>query len=292
MDDMKIVIVGSASFVGKELEKHCAAKGFEVVGLDAAPAAGSGHHKVDIRAREVADAIPEGADAIIHLAAISRDQDCKKDTHLAFDVNVQGTLNVMRAAQARNAKQFVFASSEWIYGNSGPTLVNEETVIDLSKVNSEYALTKIVGERALAMAVSRGFCPSTVLRFGIIYGPRPAPGCPLEGLFNDVRTKDAIELGCSLQSGRRFVHASDLADGILATLGRKGFEIFNLTGDTLITFGEVIEKSSALLGRKPKVTVTRPDALNVRNPDNKKAREVLGWKPRIDLEAGLATLTA
>lgn len=287
---MKIVIVGSASFVGKELEQHCRARGIEVVGVDAAPAAGSGHHKMDIRAPGIAELVPEGADAIVHLAAISRDQDCKKDTHLAFDVNVQGTLNVMRAAQARNAKQFIFASSEWVYGNSGTQLVNEETPIDVTKTVSEYGLTKIVGERALAMAVSRGFCASTVLRFGIIYGPRPAPGCPLEGLYNDVRTKDAIELGCSLQSGRRFVHVSDLSDGILAAVGRQGFEIFNLTGNTMITFGDVIEKSAALLGRKPKVTVTKPDALNVRNPDNTKARKVLGWEPRIDLAAGLATL--
>lgn len=290
---MKVFITGSESFVGRELIKHCRQQGVDFAGVDSAAPSDRNCRQVDIRAPEIADAVPEAADAIIHLAAISTDKDCKRDPALAFDVNVGGTLNLMRAAQARKVKQFVFASSEWVYGNaSGDTLVNEESVIDVNQVVSEYALTKMAGERLLFLAQQRGLCPVTVLRFGIIYGPRPSPMSAVEGMFKEVGTLDTIEVNCSLKSGRRFVHVSDIADGILASLGRTGFEIFNLSGNTMITFGQVIEESARLLKRTPRVVEKNAHVLNIRNPDNRKARTMLKWEPKIGLAAGLASLQA
>lgn len=290
----QIVIAGSESFIGKELRRRAAGREFELTGLDVAPAAGSGRHvAVDIRSPDVDAAIPEGADALIHLAAVSRDQDCRRDLAAAFDVNVGGTINLIRAARARGVKQFIFASSEWVYGNAAPGDVQrEDTVINANTVASEYALSKLVGERLLAMAQSQGLGAVTVLRFGIVYGPRPKPMSAVEGLFHEVRTLDTVEIKGSLDSGRFFIHVTDIADGILAALGRTGYEIFNLCGDRLITFREVIRESCAILQRQPKVVETNPAALNIRNPDNRKARAQLNWAPRVDLPAGLKTLMA
>jgi nucleoside-diphosphate-sugar epimerase len=290
---MKVVITGSESFIGKELRKHCTDRGIEVTGIDALPGQNPGYHQIDIRSTDVSDVIPVEADALIHLAAISRDQDCRRDPAGAFDVNVGGTLNLVRAAQAKRVKQFIFASSEWVYGNvSGEEVQCEDSIIDAGRIASEYALTKIAGERLLFMAHQRGLCPVTVLRFGIVYGPRSTPMSPVEGFFNEVRTQDVIEVKCSLQSGRRFVHVADIAEGILSSLGHGGFEVFNLTGNKFITFQQVIEVSSKLLRRTPKVIESNAHNLNVRNPDNQKARRMLGWEPVFDLETGLESLLA
>jgi nucleoside-diphosphate-sugar epimerase len=288
---MKLFITGFESFIGKELRKRCKERGLEVSGCDVAASDEAGFHRLDIRAPGIPDVIPEQADALIHLAAISRDKDCREDTINAFDANVNGTLNLMRAAKARGVKQFVFASSEWVYGTIQPGAVQtEDDPIDITKMTSEYAMTKIIGERLLFVAHQRGFCPVTVLRFGIVYGPRPKPMSAVEGLFNEVCTLDAVEIKGSLSSGRRFIHVSDISDGILSALGRSGFEIFNLGGNRVITFGEIIQQSAALLKRHPKVIETDPKAINLRNPDNQKARKAFGWEPKIDLERGLATL--
>ena len=288
---MRIVIAGSESFIGKELKQHCRARNIEFIGLDLAPSKEAGHHQVDIRSPEVDQAIPQNADALIHLAAISRDQDCRKDPIRAFDVNVGGTLNLIRTAQARKVKQFVFASSEWVYGNvQNVGIQTEDSVIDAACITSEYALTKIVGERLLNMAYQRGFCAVTVLRFGIVYGPRTVPLSAVEGLFNEVRTQSSVEVKGSLSTVRRFVHVSDIAEGILSALGQGGYEIFNLSGNTLITLRDVIEQSAALLNRHPTVIETDPQNISIRNPDNQKARKVLGWEPKIDLARGLSSL--
>jgi len=171
-------------------------------------------------------------------------------------------------------------------------LQKEDDPIDITRMVSEYAITKIVGERLLGLAHQRGLCPVTALRFGIIYGPRAKPGNFLEGLFNEVRTLDTIEVKGSLASGRRFVHVSDIAEGILASLGQPGFQVINLTGDSVVTMRDIIQTSARLLGRNPRVIETDPAAINLRNPDNLKARELLHWSPRIGLEEGLGTLRA
>lgn len=288
---MKIVLIGSESFIGREVRRQAEAAGHEWCGVDLAPATAPGTRNADIRSPDIADAIPEGADAIIHLAAISRDQDCRKDPVGAFEVNVMAVVRLIQAARQRKARQFIFASSEWVYGNSEPGQVQrEDDPIDVTRTTSEYALTKIVGERMLHMAFQQGFCATTILRFGIVYGPRPQPGSAVEGLFQEVRTLDEIAMKGSLSSGRRFIHVSDISAGILKTVGRTGIETFNLSGDRLITFREIIAESAKLLNRSPRTSETDPKALNVRNPDNSKAKRELNWQPRIGLVEGLQSL--
>lgn len=271
--------------------RHCTDREIQFAGVDAEPTEHKNCQQADIRSPEIADVIPEGADAIVHLAAISRHGDCRDDPATAFNVNVGGTLNLIEAAKTRHVKQFIFASSEWVYdGVPGEEVCTEETVIDANGVTSEYALTKITGERLLFAAHERGLCPVTILRFGIIYGPRPKPMSAVEGLFNEVGTLDVVEMGCSLESGRRFIHVSDIADGILAAVGRSGFEVFNLSGNTLITYGRIIEESARILGKTPRVDVKKPEVLNIRNPDNSKVRRLLAWEPVVDLASGLKSL--
>lgn len=289
---MHVVLTGSESFIGTELKKQCKARGIRITGLDLLALQQTDYHQMDIRSPEIAHAIPEGADALIHLAAISRDQDCARDLRTAFDINLNGTINLIKAAQARGVKQFIFASSEWVYGNARPgELQTEDAVIDAARMTSEYALTKIVGERVLFTEHQRGWSSAvTVLRFGIVYGPRPKPMSAVEGLFHEVGTLDTVQIKGSLDSGRRFVHVSDIATGILSALGRTGYEIFNLSGNRVFTFREIIQESMRLLGRNPKVIETDPSSINMRNPDNQKARKQLGWEPKIQIAEGLDTL--
>lgn len=246
--------------------------------------------KADIRDPGIADLIPQGA-TVVHLAAISRDPDCRANPKDAFDVNVNGSLNVAAAAQQRGAPQLIFASSEWVYGDVRNDEVQlEDRPIDVTAMKSEYALSKIVAEQLLKLAAPASPATAvTVLRFGIVYGPRPSNWSAVENLFNSVRTKDEISVGAKA-TARRFIHVDDIVSGILASRGRTGFEIFNLSGDRPLTLGEVIETSARLLGRQIKVVETNPAQPSVRNPDNAKARAQLEWQPAIDLAAGLADL--
>ena len=112
-----IVITGSESFVGKELIKQCKENKIPVIGIDSINVKNTDYtyHQIDIRDPKISEIIPENIDAIIHLAALSRDADCKGKAYECFDVNVMGTLNLLNARKIKGIKQFIFASTEWVY---------------------------------------------------------------------------------------------------------------------------------------------------------------------------------
>jgi nucleoside-diphosphate-sugar epimerase len=265
----------------------CGARGIDAVGIDSNAPDTAVSKQADIRDPAMADLIPEGS-TVVHLAAVSRDPDCRADPKAAFDVNVNGTLNVATAARKRHAAQLIFASSEWVYGDVRNDEVQvEDQSIDVTAMKSEYALSKIVAEQLLRLT-SNGSAV-TVLRFGIVYGPRQANWSAVEALFNSVRTKDEVTVGAKA-TARRFIHVDDIASGILASRGRSGFEIFNLSGNRPVTLGEIVDTSATLLGRRVRVVESNPWHPSIRNPDNAKARSVLGWTPKVGIEEGLADL--
>ncbi len=290
---MKIVVTGSLGFIGSEVTSQLQEAGHTVIGIDlVSPATKLPYefHVADFRLPAIAYAIPEGADAIIHLAALSSDPMCKNKPYECFDVNVMGTLNLMRVATQKKVKQFIFASSEWVYEKFvGDEEKDENAVIDIAGHTSEYALSKLVSEANLRIQYKNGFCNATVLRFGIIYGPRKANWSAVESVMSQVKNQNEVTVG-SVKSGRRFVHLTDIARGIVKSIGLAGFEIINLSGDRLVTLGEVISESEKIFGKKVKIIEKAPTEISVRNPLNTKAKKLIGWTPEIDIVTGLKTL--
>lgn len=281
---MRLFITGSDGFIGSELISQCKDKGIEVVGTDIK----SGF---DIRSKDIAATIPEGVDAVVHLAGLSNDTACKNKGYECFEVNVLGTLNLMEAAAERKAKQFIFASTEWVYDNcTAEEQKTEESLINIANHTSEYSLSKLVSEANLRQKYQHGFCPITILRFGIVCGSTGEKKSAVESLFLNVKEKDEISVG-SLKSGRCFVHVSDLAAGIIKSVGLEGFNVINLAGDEVVTLRDIIEISKRVLNKNPKVTETAPESVSVRNISNVKAKKMLGWRPEISVEVWLQKLS-
>lgn len=286
---MRVFITGSESFVGREVLAQCAAAGIECTGVDAAPTSRPGFQQLDVRSRRIEEAVPWEVDAVVHLAAMSRDADCVDHLYDTFDVNVMGTLNLMRAARARRAQQFIFASSEWVYDScSAEVLKTEESVIDIAQHTSEYALSKLVGESVLRQQYLRGFCDTTILRFGIIYGPRPSNWSAVEAIFDTVRRREPVRVG-SGNTARSFIHVSDIARGIVKSVGLTGFNVVNLEGISLISLAEIAQTSAQVLGVSAEL-IENGDPANVRAVAGERALAMLDWSPTVDLEAGLRSL--
>ena len=166
---------------------------------------------------------------------------------------------------------------------------NEEAIIDITKISSEYALSKLVSEVNLRQQYTLGFCDVTILRFGIIYGHKNGKGSAVESIARKVKNCESITTK-SLKTGRRFVHVKDIARGIIQSLGLKNFEIINLSGNKVDTLKEIIEISERIFHTKIDVTETDSNKPDVRNPSNEKAIKSINWKPEIDLEEGIREL--
>ena len=289
---MLIVITGSESFVGREIIKQMKTKDMKVIGIDSVNSSSQDYefHQCDIRSKEIEKIIPENADVVIHLAAMSTDPICKKNPYECFDVNVMGTLNIIKFSKLKNVKQLIFASSEWVYEHfEADEEKDENSLIDITKHTSEYALSKLIGENNLRQQFQNGFCAVTILRFGIIYGPRETNWSAIESIFSKIKNESEITIG-SLKNGRRFVHVSDIAKGIISSINLDGFNIINLTGNKMITLGDILETGQRILKKSIKIHESSPNIVNIRNPSNLKAKEILNWEPKIELESGLKTI--
>lgn len=281
---MRVFVTGSKGFVGKELVSQCEKQGIEVIGVDLPEA--------DVCSKEISELIPDGIDAIINLAALSKDPDCKNRAYECFRSNVMGTLNLIDVAEKKKAKQFIFASSEWVYDNCTDEETKDEgSFINIANHTSEYALSKLVSEANLRQKYQHGFCPVTILRFGIVYGNRKMGASAIESIFQSVRHQDAVEVG-SLETGRHFIHVSDIIKGIISSIGIDGLETININGSKLITLSDIIIASMDILQKHPSIIEKDSDSKNVRRISSKKAEYVLGWKAEVGLEAGLNILNS
>ena len=282
---MRIFITGSRSFIGNVLWNQCVAAGHDVCGVDVAA-----HHDLrpgevcyDICDPRIGSHIPDEA-VVIHLAAVSTTPDCKRDPLRAMEVNVQGTMNLSRAAKCRGCCQFIFASSEWVYGNACTShLQTEDDRLSLYD-NSLYAITKIISE--FQLLEFSGIENVTILRFGIVYGPREKNWSAVESLLDKILRAEPVEVG-NLQTSRRFIHVTDLCGGIVTALGKDGKHIVNLAGASDITLADIITTGQHVANQPSYPPKDGGAPLSVRRPDISKARDLLGWIPSISLEQGM-----
>lgn len=282
---MKVFITGSESFIGSVLWSMLEAQGYELSGIDVAGNLRPGSTRMDLRDPDLESVIPVGS-KIVHLAALSTDSMCSANQHEALGVNVGGTVNLISAAIRKKCSQFVFASTEWVYGdveNDGVQL--ESDLIDLRVIKSYYALTKKIGEEVIGL--SRLEC-ATVLRFGIVYGIRKVNCSAVEKICEMVAS-GTVKVG-SLQTGRRFIHVQDLCAGIAASLIKGLPGIFNLSGDNIVTLGDLTHACLKLVSNPVFVQEESAAKVSRRNPCNQKAKQSLQWGPKIPLEVGLTEI--
>lgn len=285
---MKIVITGANGFIGNKLSSYLRQRNHEVIGLDL-----EANHQVqacDISKDVLESFIPDDTDIVIHLAALSRDKDCFKNPLITNQINIYGTQRLIEAAHKKQVKQFIFASTEWVYDNfSDSEFKTEDSVINLHNLDSEYAASKYVAESNLKQYYRHHQLPITILRFGIIYGPRKNNWSAVEALLNNVATKEKVEVGC-LQTGRCFIHVDDVLSGIEASLALPGFEILNLQGNEFVTLQKVLDAAQKALNKNVEISESNPLQPSIRKVSNTKMKALLGWSPRYDIYAGLESI--
>ena len=159
-------------------------------------------------------------DAVIHLAAVADVGHVLADPVLAEEVNTRGTLNVLEAACRAKVGRVVYGSTTWVYSDCAEQEVDEETPIPAPR--HLYTATKLAGETYCAGYAELYDLESTVLRFGIPYGPR-ARAAGVVAKFTDLAFEGkALTIAGDGSTTRSFIYVEDLADGIVAALAPGG----------------------------------------------------------------------
>jgi UDP-glucose 4-epimerase len=304
----KILVTGGAGFIGCHLVDRLLSQGFAVTVLDdfsSGRMQNISHHKKakdfqvvhgDVRNTELLKNVVKDVDAVFHEAALVDAALSVKEPFLFNDVNVVGTLSLLRACADSGVKRFVFASSAAVYGNSKPVKKKEDMV--LTPI-SPYGVTKLAAENYVRVFSELYGLETVSLRCFNVYGTRQSVGSSYGGVITAFLSRlligqAPIIFGDGKQS-RDFVNVDDVVSAnLLALKGKSAIgEVFNIGSGTSTTIYELTKMLRHLTNKGNLEPVfTEPRVGDIRHclADIGKAKRLLGFLPKIKFREGLSRL--
>jgi UDP-glucuronate 4-epimerase len=207
-------------------------------------------------------------------------------------VNIEGTAVMQELAREHAIERFVFASSSSVYGNATPLPAREDAPAVVPE--SPYAASKR-GAELVADAICRN-APAmrcSALRFFTVYGARQRPEMAITRFMRAALAGEPLTIFGDGSMRRDFTHVEDIVRGVLAALDA-GFRIYNLGSGSPIDLRDLVEAIAETAGVEPRierVPVPLGD-VEATYADISRAREELGWAPRVSLREGLQTVLA
>ncbi len=292
----KAIVTGGAGFIGSNLSHALCEAGWETHIIDRDPSFRRATlpkeaqlHEVDIRSCETIEAIMAGADVVFHTAAVPRVPYSIEHPVETTDENITGTVSVLTAAARAKVRRVVYSASGSAYGNQ-ETLPLGET-LPANPVNP-YGLQKYVGELFAKMWSEIYGIETVSLRYFNVYGPGLDPNGPYAlaiGRFLSARkNNEPITIYGDGTVTRDFTHVSDVvrANLLAAESGRVGKgEVINVGAGRNVS----IKALADMFGGEVVYAAPRIEAHDSL-ADTKKAKELLGWEPRVRLEDGILEL--
>jgi nucleoside-diphosphate-sugar epimerase len=297
------LVTGGAGFIGSHIASALAAAGARVRVIDDL-STGYRENLQEIKGdldfvqgsladeRTLAKAV-EDVELVFHEAAIPsvpRSVENPRQTHVA---SVESTFSLLLAARDRKVRRLVYAASSSAYGDQ-PSLPKVETM--LPEPLSPYAVAKLVGEH-YCQVFTRVYGLETVsLRYFNVFGPRQDPSSTYSGVISRFISdllggKRPVIYGDGEQS-RDFTYIENVVDANLkAAETSKGIgQVINIANGKRITLNQLLQELKSLTN-KPDVSADyqAPRAGDVKHSlaDITRARELLGFEPRVGLRSGL-----
>jgi len=304
----RYLLTGVAGFIGARTAEMLLEAGHQLVGIDDLNDAydvrvkeyrlerlrsrsGFRFERVDIGDRAAVESAAfhdQSFDAVINLAARAGVRTSVENPWLYVDTNVTGTLNLLELCRIRGIPKFVLASTSSIYGTENPIPYREDQ--DTSRPISPYAASK-KGAEALCYTFHFLYgLDVTVLRYFTVYGPAGRPDMSVFRFTQRIREGEPIYVYGDGSMSRDFTYVDDIVRGTLAALVPLGYEIINLGGDHPHRVTELVRLIERCLGKSARIEFMEAHPADVLETwaDIRKAESLLGWRPGVSLEEGIA----
>jgi UDP-glucuronate 4-epimerase len=227
---------------------------------------------------------------VVHLAAMAGVRPSLVDPVLYHDVNCTGTTVLLEAARSAGVMRFVFGSSSSVYGGNTKVPFHEDDPVE--RPVSPYAATKRAGELTCATFSHLYGMEIPALRFFTVYGPRQRPEMAIHKFVRLTEQGRPLPLFGDGSSERDYTYVDDILDGLIKGHDRHsgGFRIYNLGESRTVSLRALVQAIGRALGREPAAEWQPPQPGDVHRTfaDVDRARQELGYDPRVDLEEGLS----
>lgn len=302
-----VMVTGGAGFIGSHTVDALLDQGIEVWVLDDLSSgslrnlqAWRRNRKLHFRKSTITqfkavESIAGKVDAIIHLAAIVSPYVSLKRPEIANEVNVSGTLNVLRAALKKQVNRVVFASSSSVYGNASIMPISEDQPLDPI---TPYGVSKLSAEKYCRIFTHTYNLSTVALRYFNVYGERQSAN-PYSGVIAIFAKHLAKGLQPTIygdgEQTRDFVHVSDVAKANLQALrtNRGIGDAFNIGTGQATTINQMFAALDELFKRpdiSPVYSAARQGDIKQSYADLTRSRTVLGFEPKIEFKRGLELL--
>ncbi len=294
----KVIVTGGAGFIGSHLTDALVKEGYEVHLIDNLSTGKKENinpkavfHQASICDFEAIAPLFKGVAYVFHAAANARIQPSIIDPRSSNESNITGTLNVLVASRDAKVKKVIYSASSSAYGTQKSMPLREDMI---ANPQSPYAIQKLVGEMYCKNFSSLYGLPTVSLRYFNVYGPRQlADGAyaTVIGIF--FRERLAGRPLPIVRDGRikrrDYTHVSDIVRGNICAMKSKKAgkgEVINLGTHSNYSVVEVARHIGGLALFIPKRLGEAKETL----ADISRARRLLGWKPRVRFEDGIAAL--
>lgn len=300
----KVLVTGAGGFIASHLAERLVELGADVRAmvhynalgawgwLDDSPLARQMQvFAGDIRDRDSVRAAVEGREVVFHLAALIAIPYSYSAPSSYVETNITGTLNVLQAVRESGAARMVHTSTSETYGTARYAPIDEGHPL---QGQSPYSASKI-GADKMAEAYYRSFgVPVATVRPFNTFGPRQSARAVIPTIITQLLAGQELRLG-SLHPTRDLNYVANTVDGFLraaetdAALG----QVINLGSGREISIGDLAQLIAGLMGVEfrlhSETQRVRPEKSEVERliADNRLARSLLGWEPRVSLEEGL-----
>lgn len=305
---MKVLITGVAGFIGSNLTDRLLSEDYEVIGVDNfnnyydskikednLNKAGKhvnfklyGEDILNLGELEKIFRI-EKFNKVIHLAARAGVRPSIDNPLLYSEVNVLGTINLLKLAVDYKIEQFIFGSSSSVYGNSKRIPFSEND--PCNDIISPYGASKRAAELWVESFYRTYGLKSVVLRFFTVYGPRGRPDMAPALFTKAILGGRSINQFGDGSSSRDYTYIDDIIDGIVKSLEKDlNFGIINLGNNQPATLTDFIKICEKVIGRKAKIKKKSSQKGDVKKTwaNIVKSKKLLGWAPKTRLSVGLS----
>lgn len=305
-----ILVTGGAGFIGSHLCEKLLELGYRVVCIDnfddyyelkrkeknlgvCLKERGFRLYRADIRDFHKIEEIfeKEGVSRVAHLAAKAGVRASLKNPELYGDVNIHGTANLLELSRKFKIKNFVFSSSSSVYGTNKKVPFSEDD--ETENIASPYAETKRAAERFCEQYHRMYKMNITCLRYFTVYGPRGRPDMAPYKFTKLISDGEELPVYGDGTSKRDYTYVTDVVDGTIRALNRNlGFEIINLGNSKTVELRHLISLIERSLGKKARIRQlpSQPGDVPITYANIKKAKRLLGWEPKVNIEEGIKKL--
>lgn len=305
----KVIVTGGAGAIGSNLVRTLLGAGASVVVLDDFSASSPANLPVDsaltVVEGDIADeatlarAFAQRPDHVFHLAALFANQNSVENPEEDLRVNGLGTLRLLQAAVHAGGPRVVFASSGCsIYGAEGALPLREGTTT--TRLSTPYQITKMLGELYGNYFFERFDLPVVQARLFNSYGPFDPPGrfrSVIPNFIARARAGLPLIITGTGEETRDFTYVEDVVDGLLR-LGDHPDAVgqeFNIASGVETRIIDLAERINGLCGNDAGVRLVPRRAWDTKQrlwASIERARTVVGYRPRFDLDAGLRRTVA